>query len=66
MVYEQDDVANALDMRHAVMQITSIPLNPQIEYGKLEIWQLVSSITIWYIWNARYLKVFQNVTERPT
>ena len=25
---------------------------------------MVSSITIWYIWKAKCLKVFQNVTER--
>ena len=42
-----------------------VPLNPQIEMDKPEIWQLVSSITIYYIWKARCLKVFQNVTERP-
>ena len=32
---------------------------------KAQIWQLESSITIWYIWKARCLKVFQNMIERP-
>ena len=35
MVYEHDDVTNALDMRHGVMQKTTIPMNPQIETSKL-------------------------------
>ena len=34
-----------------------IPLNLQIEIGKPKIWQLVSSITIWYIWKVRCLTV---------
>ena len=29
MVYEQEDVANALAMRHGLMQKIFIPLNPQ-------------------------------------
>ena len=40
-------------------------MNPQIETDKPQIWQLVSSITIWYIWKAQCLRVFQNVTKRP-
>ena len=47
------------------MQKTLIPLNPQIEIDKPQIGQLVSSITISYIWKAQCLKVSQNVTERP-
>ena len=46
MLYEQEDVADALSMRHGLMQKTIIPLNPQIETGKPEIWQLITSITI--------------------
>ena len=65
MVYEQEDVANALAMRHDFMKKTFIHLNLQIEIDKPEIWQLVSSITIWYIWKARCLRVFQTVTKRP-
>ena len=42
-----------------------IPLNPQIQTDKPQLWQSGSSITIWYIWKARCLKVFQNVIERP-
>ena len=48
-----------------MMEIFLIPPNPQIQTNKPQIWQLVSSITIWYIWKARCLKVFQNMTERP-
>ena len=66
MVYEQEDVADAIVMRHGLMEKKLIPLNPQIQTDKPQIWQLVSSITIWYIWKARCLKVFQNVIERPT
>ena len=65
MVYEQEDVAYVIAMRYGLMQKTLIPLNPQIEIDKPEIWQLVSIITIWYILKARCFKVFQNVTERP-
>ena len=43
-----------------------IPLNPQIQIDKPQIGQLVSSITIWYIWKAQCLKVSQNMTERPS
>ena len=53
-------------MRHGSMQKTLIPLNPQIEIDKPEIWQSVSSITNWFVWKARCLKVFQNVTKAPT
>ena len=64
MLCEQQDVVDTLSMRHGLMHKTIIPLNPQIEYSKLEIWQLVSSITIWYIWKTKYLKVFQDVIKR--
>ena len=63
---EQEEVADVIAMRLGLMQKTLIPLNPQIETDKPQIWQLVSSITIWYIWKARCLKVFQNVTKRAT
>ena len=66
MVYEQVDVVDVIGMRHDLMQKTLIPLNLQIETNKLEIWQLVSSITICYCWKAYCLKVFQNGTKRPT
>ena len=66
MVYEKEDVVDALAMRHDLMRKTIIPLNPQIDADKPKIWRLLSSITIWCIWKARCLKVFQNVTERPT
>ena len=46
MVYEQEEVANAIVMRHGLMEKKLIPLNPQIETDKPQIWQLVSSITI--------------------
>ena len=50
-VYKQEDVVDGLVMRHGPMQKTFIPLIPQIDTNKLEIWQLVSGIRIWYIWN---------------
>ena len=53
MVYEQEDVAYVLAMRHGLMQKTSIHLNPRIETDKLEIWQLLSNITISYILEAQ-------------
>ena len=37
-VYEQEDVAVAIAMRHGLMQKTLIPLNPQIETNKPQIW----------------------------
>ena len=49
MVYEQEDIADARAMRHGLMQKTFIPLNPQIETDKPEIWKLVTIITISYI-----------------
>ena len=49
MVYKQEDIADALVVKHGLMRKTIIPLNPQRKIDKLEIWQLVSSITIWYI-----------------
>ena len=64
MVYEQEEVADAIAMRHSWMQKIFIPLNPQIEIDKPQIWQLVSSLTNQYIWKARCLKIFQNVTKR--
>ena len=46
MLYDQGDVVDATSQRHGVMQKTIIPLNPQMETNRPEIWQLVSSITI--------------------
>ena len=46
MLYEQEDVADACSMKHGLMQKTIIPLNPQIETDKPEIWQLVTGIII--------------------
>ena len=48
----QGDVANIISLRHALIQKTNIPQNPQIVIGNFEIWQFVSSIMIWYIWKA--------------
>ena len=64
MEYEQEEVADAIMVRHGMMEKILIPPNPQIQIDKPQIWQLVSSITIWYIWKARCLKIFQNVTKR--
>ena len=50
MEYKQEDVTNVIAPRHGLIQKTLIPLNPPFETDKPEIWQLVSSITIWYIW----------------
>ena len=63
---EQEEVADVIAMRLGLMQKTLIPLNPQIKTDKPQIWQLVSSITIWYIQKARCLTVSQNVIGRPT
>ena len=60
------DVAYVLARRHSLMPKTFISPNPQNRVYKPEIWQLVSIITIWYIWKARCLKVFPSVIERPT
>ena len=65
VLYEQEDVAYTLSIRRGLMQKTSILMKPQIDIHKHETWQLVTSITIWYIWEAMCLKVFQNVTEIP-
>ena len=56
-IYEQDDVAYAFVMRHGLIQKKKIiPLNPQIETGKPEIWKLVSSITILVYLEAQMFK----------
>ena len=65
MVYEQEEFVDAIVMRYGLMEKLLIPLSPKIQTDKPQIWQLLSSITIWYIWKARCLKAFQNVTERP-
>ena len=44
MVYEQEEVVDAIVMRHGLTD-------------KPQIWQLVST-TIWYIWKGRCLVVF--------
>ena len=31
----------------------------------LEIWMLIASFTLWYIWKARCLKVFQDMVQPP-
>ena len=49
MVYEEENVANVTVMSHGLMGKKVILLNRQIETDKAQIWQLVSSITIWYI-----------------
>ena len=49
MVYEQGEVADAIVMRHGLMEKNLIHLNPKIQTDKPQIWQLVSSITIWYV-----------------
>ena len=46
MVYEQEEVSDAITMRLRLMQKTSIHLNPQIETNKPQIWHLVSNTTI--------------------
>ena len=38
ILYEQEHVADALSMRHGLMQKIVIPMNLQIEIGKLQIW----------------------------
>ena len=43
-VYKQEDVADALAMRHDLMQKTIVPLNLQIETDKPELWQFVSNL----------------------
>ena len=63
IVYEQEEVVDVVAMRHGLMHKILIPLNPEIATNKPQIMQLVSSITIWSIWKARCLKVFQNVAE---
>ena len=37
MVYEQEDVADTLAMRHSLILKTCIPLNPQLDTDKPEI-----------------------------
>ena len=49
MLCEQVEVVDVIVMRHGLMQKTLIPLNQKIETDKPQIWQLVSSITMWYI-----------------
>ena len=49
MVNERKEVVDAIVMRHGLMEKKLIHLNPQIQTDKPQIWQLVSSITIWYI-----------------
>ena len=57
MVYDQNDVVDALVMRLSLMQKTSIPLNNnKIVGSKIEIGELVS-ITMWYNLKARYSKM---------
>ena len=61
LLYEQQDVADALSVRHGLTKETIIPYNPQIEIGKPDIWRMVSSTTIWCIWMAKCLKILQQV-----
>ena len=46
MLYEQEEVAVVIVVRHGLREKIWIPLNPQIKTDKAQIWQLVSSITI--------------------
>ena len=39
MVYEQEEVADAIVMRHGFMENNLIPLNPQIQTDKPQIWK---------------------------
>ena len=43
MVYEQEEFADAIVMRHGLMEKKLIPLNPKIQTDKPQIWQLLSS-----------------------
>ena len=38
IVYEQEQVADAIVMRHGLMENKWIPLNPQIQTNKPQIW----------------------------
>ena len=55
LLYEED-VVTTISLWHVGMQKTNIPLNPKIATNKTKIWQLVSSITIWYTWKAKVLE----------
>ena len=46
MVYELEEVVDAIVIRYGFMDKNLIPLNQQIQNDKPQIWQLVSSITI--------------------
>ena len=56
-----EDIADPLSMRQVLMQKKKqlYPWIHKLETVKTKLWQLASSITIWYIWNATCLKVFQ-------